>query len=128
MSHIWSKTSSGILLYCGLINSEQSFPRLKANGPFHRLFGWNVFLRIFFFSSEIGFSWEKSFETCFVYLLWNATQAADNNKVLSEDNKRLVWKFFKNSQLFDISDEKRKFSRHHFSQKDCETYPLPLAF
>ena len=35
-------------------------------------------------------------------LLCNTTQAAENNKVLSEENKRLVWNFFKNSQLFVI--------------------------
>ena len=59
-------------------------------------------------------------------LLCNTTQAADNNKVLSEENKRLVWKFFKNSQLFDISDEKKKILKTPFQPKSL--WNVPVAF
>ena len=51
------------------------------------------------------------FHSVFYYVLGNVQSAVglyqfwiptDNNKVLSEENKRLVWKCFKNSQLFVI--------------------------
>ena len=95
-----------------LSNLFSNIRRLKANGPFHKLFGWNSVLRIYFFSSEMIIN-------CFflIKILWNmlcllcnTTQAAENNKVLSEENKILVWKFFKNWHFVQISDEKRKFS------------------
>ena len=55
-------------------------------------------------------------------LLCNTAQAADNNKVLSEENKILVWKNFKNRHFFVISDEKRHWSMrrlsHHYFEDD----------
>ena len=36
--------------------------------------------------------------------------------------------FFKKSQFIVISDEKRKLSKHHFSQKVHETDHLPSVF
>ena len=56
--------------FCWAGGCNAAFRRLKANGQFHELFGWNGVLRIFFFHQKwqwIGFSWKKSFETCFVY-------------------------------------------------------------
>ena len=100
-----------------------------ANGPFHGLFGWNGLLRISFFSSEMTINWLFLWKILWnmLCLLCNTTQAADNNKALSEENKILVWNFFKNSHFFVISDEKRKFSKHCFSQKVRETDRLPSA-
>ena len=85
-------------------------------------------LRIVFFFSKITMNFLRKILWKMLCLFCNTTQAADNNKVLSEENKRLVWNFFKNSQLFDISDEKRKFSKHYFSQKVGETYPRVLLY
>ena len=65
------------------VNTEQHFESKIL------VFGWKVVLRIFFFHKKwqwIGFSWKK-IHWNMLCLLCNTTQAADNNKVLPEENK-----------------------------------------
>ena len=57
-------------------------------------------------------------------LLCNTTQAADNNKVLSEENKRLVWNFFKNTPVFVIFDEKKTILKTPFQPKSPWSGPF----
>ena len=76
---------------------RQSFPRLRANGLFHGLFGWNGLLRISFFSSEMTMNWEKSFETCFAYF----TSLSKQLTTIKCFQTSFIF-FFKNDQLFVI--------------------------
>ena len=84
-----------------------TFPRLKANGPFHELFGWNGVLRIVFFSSELTMNWLflRKILWNMLCLLCNTTKAADKNKMLLEENKRLVWIFFKTAIFLSFYEQ-----------------------
>ena len=79
------------------------FRRLKADGPFHDLFGWCGALRIFFFSSEMTINWLLLKKI--LCLLCNSTQAADNNKVLSEENKELFEKILKTANFVSFWEQ-----------------------
>ena len=109
-----------------------------AEGAIRVFLGWRQTVRFTDFMAEMGL-WEFPFfirndnklafpeKNPLKHVICNTTQAADNNQVLSEENKILVWKFFKNSQFFVISNEKRKFSKHCFNQIVRETDRLTSA-
>ena len=92
--------------------------------------GWNGVLRIVFFHQKwqwIGFSWEKTFERCFVYFATLPKQVT-TIKCFQKKTKDWFENFSKTAHFLTFLMKKRKFWKHHFSQKVRETYRLPSAF
>jgi hypothetical protein len=61
-------------------------------------------------------------------LLYNTTQAADNKKCFQKKTKDWFENFSKTANFLTFLMKKRKFSKHHFSQKVREMDCLPSAF
>jgi hypothetical protein len=70
----------------------------------------------------------KIFQTSLLFSSESALLLSAAWVVLQSKQSMFQRIFFKKSQFIIISDEKRKFSKHHFSQKVRETDRLPSAF
>ena len=84
----------------------------------------------FLFSSEMSKSglFLRNFQTILLFSSESTLLLSAAWVVLQSKQSMFQRIFFKKSQFIVISDEKRKFSKYHFSQKVRETHQLPSAF
>ena len=107
---------------------NQSFPRLKATSAFHRAFGWNCVLRISFFNRNYKkWLYLKNFQTSNLFSSESTLLLSAAWVVLQSKQSMFQRIFLKESQFIVISNEKGKFSKHHFTQKVRETDHSPSA-
>ena len=125
----------GAFVFYGIVWSEFSVLSIKV------FLGWRQPVRFTDFLAETVF-WEFSFFNR-NYKKWLYLKNFQTSNLFSSESTLLLsaaWVvlqskqsmfqriFLKKSQFIVISDEKRQFSKHHFSQKVCETDRSQTAY
>ena len=109
---------------------QPKFSQAEGNRCVLRTFWLKQCFENFLFSSEITKKWLflKKFQTSVLFSSESTLLLSAAWVVLQSKQSMFQRIFFKKSQFIVISDEKRKFSKHYFSQKVRGTDRLPSVF